>query len=103
MKNSNKVLLLQKIFVFEVNIVSPSPNKPNKQQSHHSWSDGSLCLGLETTFAGHKGCHPFSEFPFDTAKISIFLLSSKLFPEYLQIFCFDGFWDVFSGVILCHY
>ena len=26
-------------------------------------SDGSLSLGLETTFAGHKGCHPFCEFP----------------------------------------
>lgn len=27
-------------------------------------SDGSFYLGLETTFAGHKGCHPFSELPF---------------------------------------
>lgn len=49
--------------ILEGAIKTPSPNKPNKQQSHHSWSDGSLCLGLETTFAGHKGCHPFSEFP----------------------------------------
>ena len=67
------------------NIVSPFPNKPNKQQSHHSWSDGSLCLGLETTFAGHKGCHPFSEFPFWRCKDKHILLSSKLFPTFFYL------------------
>ena len=47
-------------------------------------------LGLETTFAGHKGCHPFCEFPFLTLqKIDIFRLSSKLF----LIFFFLGRWN----------
>ena len=67
------------------NIVSPFPSSLNKQQSHHSWSDGSLYLGLETTFTGHKGCHPFSEFPFWRCKDKHI---SLIFQTFSQFFLF---------------
>ena len=46
------------------NIVSPFPNKPNKQQSHHSGEWWLVILGARNDLYRPKGCHPFSEFPF---------------------------------------
>ena len=66
----------------------PPANQVNNKAITHQ-SGGSLYLGLETTFAGHKGSclasdkverSSFQRIPlFDAAKIDIFLLSSKLF------------------------
>ena len=41
-----------------------SANKKKNNKATTQVSDDSSCLELETTFTGHKGCHPFSEFPF---------------------------------------
>ena len=65
----------------------------NKQQSHHSWSDGSLYLGLETTFTGHKGSclasdkveqSSFQRIPLiDVTKIDIFSEYCSFFTDFL--------------------
>ena len=41
-------------------------------------------LGLETTFIGHKGCHPFCEFPFWRCKGKHIIYNIQIF---LQLFC----------------
>ena len=67
------------------------------------FSDGSLILGLETTFAGHKGCHPFCEIPrFDAAKISLISEHSNFFETFLlkkhEIGAYIGFYLNFCNV-----
>ena len=64
-----------------------SANKKKNNKATTQVSDGSLYLGLETTLQAIKVVILSANSPFDAAKISIFLLSSKLFPTF---FYFEG-------------
>ena len=60
-------IIKQNIYKSESYMIPSDVRSANSQINNKATtqvSDGSLYLGFETTFTGHKGCHPFSEFPF---------------------------------------